>query len=68
MRLTAVMGSLYQTHRFKHTLDSRPRLSCLLSGIQCLKSSSPQDVCVCVCVCVYVVYEDTNLYNAMGMT
>ncbi len=26
------------------------------------------DVCVCVCVHVYVVYEDTNLYNDMGMT
>ncbi len=28
------------------------------------------DVCVCVCVCVHVsvVYEDTNLYNDMGMT
>ncbi len=27
-------------------------------------------VCVCVCVCghVYVVYEDTRLYNDMGMT
>ncbi len=27
-------------------------------------------VCVCVCVSghVYVVYEDTNLYNDMGMT
>ncbi len=27
-------------------------------------------VCVCVCVCghIYVVYEDTNLYNDMGMT
>ncbi len=24
--------------------------------------------CVCVCVCVRVVYEDTNLYNGMGMT
>ncbi len=24
--------------------------------------------CVCVCVHVYVVYEDTNLYNDMGMT
>ncbi len=22
----------------------------------------------CVCVHVYVVYEDTNLYNDMGMT
>ncbi len=25
-------------------------------------------VCVCVCVHVYVVYEDTNMYNDMGMT
>ncbi len=25
-------------------------------------------VCVCVCGHVYVVYEDTNLYNDMGMT
>ncbi len=25
-------------------------------------------VCKCVCVHVYVVYEDTNLYNDMGMT
>ncbi len=25
-------------------------------------------VCVCVCVHVYVVYEDTNVYNDMGMT
>ncbi len=25
-------------------------------------------VCVCVCVHVYVVYEDTNLFNDMGMT
>ncbi len=25
-------------------------------------------VCLCVCVRVYVVYEDTNLYNNMGMT
>ncbi len=25
-------------------------------------------VSVCVCVRVYVVYEDTNLYNNMGMT
>ncbi len=27
-------------------------------------------VCVCVCVCghVYVVYEDTNVYNDMGIT
>ncbi len=25
-------------------------------------------MCVCVCVHVYVVYEDTNLYNDIGMT
>ncbi len=40
---------------------------------------NPRKPCVCVCVCarvcvraacvrVYVVYEDTNLYNDMGMT
>ncbi len=23
---------------------------------------------MCVCVCVCVVYEDTNVYNDMGMT
>ncbi len=27
-----------------------------------------ESVCVCVCGHVYVVYEDTNLYNDMGMT
>ncbi len=25
-------------------------------------------LCVCVCVHVYVVYEDTHVYNDMGMT
>ncbi len=25
-------------------------------------------VCVCVCVRVFVTYEDTNLYNDMGVT
>ncbi len=25
-------------------------------------------MCVCVCVHVYVVYEDTNVYNDMGIT
>ncbi len=25
-------------------------------------------VCECVCARVYVVYEDTNVYNGMGMT
>ncbi len=37
-----------------------------------LALSRAQSVCVCVCVCVcghvYVVYEDTNLYNDMGIT
>ncbi len=28
----------------------------------------PEGVCVCVCGHVYVVYEDTHLYNDMGMT
>ncbi len=27
-----------------------------------------ESVCVCVCGHVYVVYEDTNLYNDMGIT
>ncbi len=44
----------------------------------CICQNTEQNVerlCVCVCVCVvcvcvhvYVVYEDTNLYNNMGMT
>ncbi len=36
----------------------------------CVRESEIVSVCVCVCVCVhvYVVYEDTNLYNDMGMT
>ncbi len=38
-----------------------------------LVHAPPCVVCVCVCVVcvcghVYVVYEDTNLYNDMGMT
>ncbi len=31
-------------------------------------SKEYKGVCLCVCVHVYVVYEDTNLYNDMGMT
>ncbi len=31
-------------------------------------STKKQYIYMCVCVCVYVVYEDTNLYNDMGMT
>ncbi len=34
----------------------------------CLCESVCVCVCVCVCVHVYVVYEDTNVYNDMGMT
>ncbi len=34
--------------------------------------NSQKETCVCVCVCVcvhvFVAYEDTNLYNDMGMT
>ncbi len=33
-----------------------------------LRSKCRVCVCVCVCVHVYVVYEDTNLYNDMGIT
>ncbi len=40
-----------------------------------VESLKDTHVCVCVCVCVvcvcghvYVAYEDTNLYNDMGMT
>ncbi len=32
------------------------------------RKDEKEKVCVCVCVHVYVVYEDTNLYNNMGMT
>ncbi len=34
------------------------------------KKENTRHKCVCVCVCghVYVVYEDTNLYNDMGIT
>ncbi len=36
----------------------------------CVRACVCVCVCLCVCVCVrvYVVYEDTNLYNNMGMT
>ncbi len=43
-----------------------------LYSIKTITSMECFNVCVCVCVCVcvrvYVVYEDTNLYNNMGMT
>ncbi len=37
---------------------------------ECVCVRACVSVCVCVCVWghVYVVYEDTNLYNDMGMT
>ncbi len=34
----------------------------------CVCSCSLLCVCVCVCGHVYVVYEDTNLYNDIGIT
>ncbi len=39
-------------------------------NLSMLKNLPKLCVCVCVCVCghVYVVYEDTNLYNDMGIT
>ncbi len=44
----------------------------LLNGCVCVCVCVCVCGCVCVCVCVwghvYVVYEDTNLYNDMGMT
>ncbi len=39
-------------------------MSACMSVYECVSLS----VCVCVCVCGFVVYEDTNLYNDMGMT
>ncbi len=38
--------------------------ACAVRGAVCVWESE----CVCVCGHVYVVYEDTNLYNDMGMT
>ncbi len=37
-------------------------------SLQLVTMSVWLQMCVCVCVRVYVVYEDTNLYNDMGMT
>ncbi len=33
-----------------------------------LKNCECVHACVRACVCVYLVYEETNLYNDMGMT
>ncbi len=33
-----------------------------------LPQAATAGVCVCMCGHVYVVYEDTNLYNDMGIT
>ncbi len=42
------------------------------AGLRGAKILNEDEDCVCVCMCVcghvYVVYEDTNLYNDMGMT
>ncbi len=46
----------------------------MINTIQFLNIQGIVQMCLCVCVCVcafghvYVVYEDTNLYNDMGMT
>ncbi len=44
--------------------------NCIKLVYKCMNNYTCVCVCVCVCVCghVYVVYEDTNLYNDMGMT
>ncbi len=44
----------------KYYIWGRARLFPFIGAYRC--------VCVCVCVHVYVVYEDTHLYNDMGMT
>ncbi len=54
-------GEVIQTHTV-----SVSRLFLSLSHLAAGQNGSC--VCVCVCVHVYVVYEDTNLYNDMGMT
>ncbi len=45
----------------------------MINTIQFLNIQGIVQMCLCVCVWgggghVYVVYEDTNLYNDMGMT
>ncbi len=48
---------LYKSHE-----KNKHRSQKITGAVECVC------VCVCVCVLVYVVYEDTNLYNNMGMT
>ncbi len=43
-------------------------LSIGTTAVVCMDVCVCVHVCVCVCGHVYVVYEDTNLYNDMGMT
>ncbi len=46
-------------------IDLKKTLVCVCV---CIRACVRACVRVCVCVCVYVVYEDTNLHNDMGMT
>jgi len=62
---------LYKGPSFHNIIQcavSHPVYFLLLALIFCPVLEDILCVCVCVCVCVYVVYEDTNVYNDMGMT
>ncbi len=54
--------------------DNKPNLFSYSNKIQCIVKSKTTYasiiwlVCVCVCVRVFVTYEDTNLYNDIGIT
>ncbi len=56
---------LKQQGMFIYIIAQHKRTVCM-----CVLSVCVHNVCMCVCVCVhvYVVYEDTNLYNDLGMT
>ncbi len=78
-----IPSNLYPAWKKKSTEDLDPSMKHIaLTGSRSRQIRSIEDcvcvcvcvcvvcVCVCVCVCVhvYVVYEDTNLYNDIGMT
>ncbi len=50
----------------QQNINNRPASS--MKRVECVCVCACVRVCVCVCGHVYVVYEDTNLYNDMGMT
>jgi len=33
-----------------------------------MQSTNKDSEIVCVCALIYIIYEDTKLYNAMGIT